>query len=264
MSQELLYEVNNGIALLTLNRPHVGNAFDAPFFKEVIGKFEDLAKDDQVKVILLAANGKVFSGGGDINKFKLMVEKKEPFDLDACYNPGRLVTAIRACPKPVVALVQGAAAGAGFGLAMACDFRIIGQSTKLVPAFNGIGLPGDNGLFYFLAQHIGPTRTLEYFALNRPIQSQEALNLGIVNEVVEDGALKDQGFDFARRLLNTPLKVFAIQKEWTNRLLYPDLAQALEQEAIGTHLSSKEPALFAAVEAFLNKEKPDFTKINDM
>lgn len=262
MYKTIELDIHDSIATISLNRPGFGNSFDKTMFEETIQTFHNLADDERVKIIILRANGKIFSGGGDINKFNKLLETREPFDLNHTLNPGRLVMAIRNNPKPVIAVVQGSAAGAGFGLAMACDYRIIGKKTKLVPAFNGIGLPGDNGLFYLLGKQIGPSKLFQYFTTNQIIRAEEAIDLGIITKSVDDEHLDKEALDFANFLLNTPLKVLSIQKDWLNRFFYPDLEAALELEAMQTHLSSKEQALFEAVGAFLRKEKPDFTRVN--
>lgn len=120
-------------------------------FREVAEVFETLNEEENVRVVVLKSTGKLFSGG-DIKIFNDILESKEPLSMELCLSPGRMVQAIRNFTRPVVVAVQGAAAGAGFGAVLACDYKIVSQSTKLVPAFNGIGLSGDSGLMYFLGK----------------------------------------------------------------------------------------------------------------
>lgn len=260
MYQNLLYEVKDKIAYVTLNRPDTANAFTEEMFNEVADVFDEIRLATEPKVVVFKSNGKLFSGGGDIKMFHDILESKEPLSMELCLSPGRMVQAIRNCDKPVIVAVQGSAAGAGFGTVLACDYRIVGENTKLVPAFNGIGLSGDSGLMYFLGKNIGPARALEFLNTKRFIDATEAKALGLASDVVPDDQLEEAAVKLAKSLLNTPLKVFAKQKDMLNKTQYAELAEATALEAINTHLSSKDADFFEAVSAFLEKRRPEFNK----
>lgn len=178
MYENILLEKNEGIATITLNRPDTANAFTLEMFREVAEVFETLNEEENVRVVVLKSTGKLFSGGGDIKMFNDISESKEPLSMELCLSPGRIVQAIRNFTRPVVVAVQGATAGAGFGAVLACDYKIVSQSTKLVPAFNGIGLSGDSGLMYFLGKNLGPAKAYEILTLKPFISAEEAKDVG--------------------------------------------------------------------------------------
>ncbi|MDO4813502.1 MAG: enoyl-CoA hydratase-related protein [Gemella sp.] len=258
MGVNTLLEKKDGLAIVTLNRPDIANAFTTEMFNEVAEVFEKLGRDTDVRVVLLKANGKLFSGGGDIKMFNEILQTKEPLSMELCLSPGRMVQAVRNCLKPVVVAVQGAAAGAGFGLALACDYRVVTESSKLVPAFNGIGLSGDSGLIYFLGKNLGPAKAYELITQQPFITSNQATDLSLVNKVVKDEELEKEALYFAEKLLAQPTKVLERQKDMLNRTFYSDLADVNLREAVNIHQSSKDEDFFEAVSAFLEKRKAEF------
>lgn len=260
MYKNLIYDLQDQVAIVTLNRPDTANAFTEEMFNEVASVFDDIGASKKSKVVILKAEGKLFSGGGDINMFRDILASKEPLSMELCLSPGRMVQSIRNCPQPVIAAVQGSVAGAGLGTVLACDYRIVGQSTKLVPAFNGIGLPGDSGLMYFLGKNLGPARAFEILTTRRFLEAAEAKELGLVTEIVADDQIESAALNLGQALLKTPLKVLAKQKDMLNKTLYSELAYANDLEAVNTHLSSKDDDFFEAVSAFLEKRPPNFNQ----
>lgn len=259
MYQHLIYEQQGEIDVVILNRPDTANAFTQEMLDEVAAVFTQIERDSPARAVILKAAGKLFSGGGDIKMFRDLLAAKAPLPVELVLGTGRMALAVRRCKKPVVAVVQGAAAGAGFGLAMACDYRILSESAKLVPAFNGIGLSGDTGLMYFLGKNLGPARTYELMTLKTALSAREAKDLGLATEVVPDDALEAQGQAFTEKLLHKPTRILERQKALLNAYFYSELETFNQEEAVAMHLSSKEEDFAEAVSAFLDKRPAKFS-----
>ena len=242
MYQHLIYEQQGEIDVVILNRPDTANAFTQEMLDEVAAVFTQIERDSPARAVILKAAGKLFSGGGDIKMFRDLLAAKAPLPVELVLGTGRMALAVRRCKKPVVAVVQGAAAGAGFGLAMACDYRILSESAKLVPAFNGIGLSGDTGLMYFLGKNLGPARTYELMTLKTALSAREA-----------------QGQAFTEKLLHKPTRILERQKALLNAYFYSELETFNQEEAVAMHLSSKEADFAEAVSAFLDKRPAKFS-----
>ena len=162
-------------------------------------------------------------------------------------------------PKPTVAAVHGAAAGAGLSLALACDFRLIARSTKITTAFAKVALAGDYGGSWFLTRIVGPARARDLYLRPRVITADEALSLGIATEVVDDDALEARALAFARELAQGPRATLAYMKQNLNRAMTGSLDEALDQEALHHILSSTTEDHREAAAAFVEKREPRFT-----
>ncbi|MBR5122965.1 MAG: enoyl-CoA hydratase/isomerase family protein [Anaerotignum sp.] len=250
----VLVEVNNGIATVSLHRPKAGNSFDGEFFKEVAAAIELCDTDEDVQVILLTGSGKNFSVGGDI-------QQMSSFDFltyDVSILSGAMTASVRKCTKPVVAVINGTAAGAGCALALACDFRIMTKKSVLMTAFSNVGLCGDSGCIYHLYHLVGLAKTIEMMALSEPIKGEEALRLGLATKMVEEDALMEEALLFAEKLKNRPLAAIAMQKKMYWDTFYHDYDAFCRLEAELFVKSSKTEDHAEAVTAFLAKRKPVF------
>ena len=250
----VLVEVNNGIATVSLHRPKAGNSFDGEFFKEVAAAIELCDTDEDVQVILLTGSGKNFSVGGDI-------QQMSSFDFltyDVSILSGAMTASVRKCTKPVVAVINGTAAGAGCALALACDFRIMTKKSVLMTAFSNVGLCGDSGCIYHLYHLVGLAKTIEMMALSEPIKGEEALRLGLATKMVEEDALMEEALLFAEKLKNRPLAAIAMQKKIYWDTFYHDYDAFCRLEAELFVKSSKTEDHAEAVTAFLAKRKPVF------
>ena len=250
----VLVEVNNGIATVSLHRPKAGNSFDGEFFKEVAAAIELCDTDEDVQVILLTGSGKNFSVGGDI-------QQMSSFDFltyDVSILSGAMTASVRKCTKPVVAVINGTAAGAGCALALACDFRIMTKKSVLMTAFSNVGLCGDSGCIYHLYHLVGLAKTIEMMALSEPIKGEEALRLGLATKLVEEDALMEEALLFAEKLKNRPLAAIAMQKKMYWDTFYHDYDAFCRLEAELFVKSSKTEDHAEAVTAFLAKRKPVF------
>ena len=250
----VLVEVNNGIATVSLHRPEAGNSFDGEFFKEVAAAIELCDANEDVQVILLTGSGKNFSVGGDI-------QQMSSFDFltyDVSILSGAMTASVRKCTKPVVAVINGTAAGAGCALALACDFRIMTKKSVLMTAFSNVGLCGDSGCIYHLYHLVGLAKTIEMMALSEPIKGEEALRLGLATKMVEEDALMEEALLFAEKLKNRPLAAIAMQKKIYWDTFYHDYDAFCRLEAELFVKSSKTEDHAEAVTAFLAKRKPVF------
>jgi 2-(1,2-epoxy-1,2-dihydrophenyl)acetyl-CoA isomerase len=174
----------------------------------------------------------------------------------ATYNP--IVSKLRAIEKPVVAQINGAAAGAGFGLALACDLRYAAEAAKFRMAFSGIGLAPDSGTSYFLPRLIGTSRAFELAALNQPLAAMEALALGLVNGVFAAEALAGAVRDVAQRLAQAPTRALGLTKRAMNRAWLATIDEALDYEAHLQEIAGRSADHQEGVAAFLEKRAPAF------
>ena len=172
---------------------------------------------------------------------------------------GQMTAAIKRCPKPVIAMVNGAAAGAGAGVAFACDFRILADNAKLILAFINLGLTGDSCSMYYLSRMIGTAKTMELMMLGKPVEADKALELGLAYKVAPADELAEVTYKFAKRLANGPTTAYGMQKAQINKFFFADLDEFLVDEGANMFNASKTSDFSEAVNAFLEKRKPTFT-----
>lgn len=261
MSELVLVEKENGIATITLNRPEQGNAFANESYIQVRQALDECGRDAAVRVVIITGNGKNFSAGGDIREFKNLIDNgvDEGIAKQEIVIAGEMSEAVLRCPKPVIAMINGAAAGAGCSLALACDFRIMAPKSRLIMAFINMGFSGDTGGIYYLTRLVGMARTTELMALGTPVDAAQALNLGLANRVSDsEETLKETTFALASQLLRRPGKAIALQKRLYYEFMYRDLRQFNIREADYMYECSQSEDHAEAVNAFLEKRKPVF------
>ena len=234
-TQDLLVRVQDGVAVLTMNRPERRNAL-SPAMLEALGRaLEEAEENDDVACVVLTGAGGAFCAGGDV---KAMAEGNgAEMDYDALVavqrrsqraTSGRL----HAMPKPTIAALPGAAAGAGLALALACDLRIAARSAVLTTAFARVGLAGDYGGTWFLTRLVGSARARELYFLSERLSAEEAERLGIINRVVDDGRLEEAALAVAARLAAGPRIALGYMKENLNRAENGDeLGECMDLEA---------------------------------
>jgi 2-(1,2-epoxy-1,2-dihydrophenyl)acetyl-CoA isomerase len=251
----LLTSTQAGSVILTLNRPERANSFNLEMVTELRHALADAEKNPQVRCVVLTGAGDVFSAGQDISEMKQgeLISYRE--HLDKTYNP--LILQIRGMGKPVIAAVNGPCAGAAFGVALACDLRIAKSSAYFVVGFGGIALAPDSGVSLFLPVYIGLGRAQEYFYSNKPIMAQQALEWGMVNQVVESNfqALVSQ---IAGSLASGPIGAFAAGKKAFNRAILPNLEDTLIYEGILQEEAGRSDEHREGVSAFLGKRAPKY------
>lgn len=258
MYKTLLYKEENQIATVTFNRPEHGNAFSEETYEEFIDVMNKIDQNEKVQAVILTGAGKYFSAGGDVQFFQKMIDEKKSVSKENVLLTGRMVKSIKQNSKVVIAAVNGVAAGAGLGLALACDFIMMGESSQLVTAFINMAFPGDTGLIYTMQQAIGTFRTTKHVMLNEPIDAKLAHEYGLTYEVVEDRELIEATTKLAEKLVSGPSNALAQQKTLMSELFYPEIDDFNEIEAEYMHLSSKSDEHKEAVDAFLTKRKPNF------
>ena len=244
------------VQTITLNRPDVLNAFNAAMHAALQGALKEAARDDEVRAVVVTGAGRGFCVGQDLTEFR-----EAPGDIGDRLRSGyhQTILAIRSLEKPVVAAVNGAAAGAGISLALACDIRVAADSASFVPAFVNIGLVPDSGGTFLVRRLLGYARAFEWLATGRRLSAAEAHAWGLVSEVVEGDALAARAAELAAELAALPTRAIG----WTKRLLdsaeTATLEEQLELEAQLQTVATQTADFREGVAAFLEKRPPKFT-----
>ena len=255
---KIIVKVEDSIGTITLNRPELGNAFAKVSYTEVRDCLEKMSEDDNVRVVVITGNGKHFSAGGDIVDFQRRIDEKTYVEYEGVITAGRMGIAPKKCEKPVIAMINGAAAGAGASLALGCDFRFMTPKSQIKMAFIGLGFPGDTGGAYFLERLVGAGKALEMMMLGEPMYGEEAARLNVA-KCVEEGKLAEETYKFAKRLANGPSQGYKWQKQLFLEAFYGDIARVNALEAAGMHATSMSADFAEAVDAFLHKRMPKFS-----
>jgi 2-(1,2-epoxy-1,2-dihydrophenyl)acetyl-CoA isomerase len=243
------------VLTLTLCRPDVLNAFNAAMHEALAAGLR-AARDPDVRAVVITGAGRGFCVGQDLAEFR-----ESPGDiaerLRSSYHPN--VLAIRALEKPVIAAVNGPAAGAGLSLACACDLRLAAESASFVPAFIGIGLVPDSGGSFFVGRLLGPARAFEWMTSNRRLGAAEAREWGLVSEVVADDALAARAAEVARGYAGAPTRGIGMTKRLFDRVHETTLEEQLELEAQLQATATRTEDFREGVAAFLEKRPPSFS-----
>ncbi|MFJ9901470.1 enoyl-CoA hydratase/isomerase family protein [Streptomyces sp. NPDC101152] len=264
MADTVLYEVSDGLATITLNRPEAMNALNIATKVALRDAVQEAAADDAVRAVLLTAAGeRAFCVGQDLKEHVgLLAQDRETGSghtmstVREHYNP--IVRALAGMPKPVVAGVNGVAAGAGFGLALVADYRIVADTAAFNTSFAGVALTADSGMSWTLPRVVGPGRAADLLLFPRSVTAQEAHELGIANRLVPAGELRAEAENVARALAEGPTVAYAAIKEATAYGLTHSLDETLDKEdELQTRAGSSDDHMIA-VQAFVNKEKPKY------
>jgi 2-(1,2-epoxy-1,2-dihydrophenyl)acetyl-CoA isomerase len=254
---QVLSEVVDGVQTITLNQPTKFNALSNAMLQGLSDALRTAERDAAVRAVVLTGAGKAFCSGADISEFNV---SDAPMDagehLRKRLSP--LVSRMRALEKPLLAAVNGVAAGAGLSLALACDLRYAAESARLVVAFVRIGLVPDAGLMYFLPRLIGPAKTLELSWTGDPVGATEAYELGMLNKVLPDDQVLQATQALAARLVRGPAKTIALIKRAVNQAHELPLERVLELEASYQTIASRDPNFTEGVNAFREKRAPRF------
>lgn len=245
------------VLTLQLNNPPV-NAFNQSLTKALQKALRQAARETQARVIVLTARGRAFSAGQDLSEMAQAREEHISYreHLFETYNP--LILQLRALPKIIIAALNGPVAGAGLGVALACDMRVATPQTYLTVGFNGIGLAPDSGVSLLLPALIGLGRAAEATFSNRPITAEEALSWGLLNRILPDETFQQETHQLAAALALGPVHAYGLTKRAFNKAVLPNLAEALDYEAHIQEIARPHPEHQEGVQAFLEKRRPNF------
>jgi len=263
MSDEkiLLTEKKNGVGIITLNRPDKLNAFSDELTFQLQDALKEMEKDKEVRAIILTAAGRGFCAGQDLQSRSIAQEMGERPSLGDSirrrYNP--IVIKLRRIEKPIIAAVNGVAAGAGASIAFACDYRIVTDKVNFIQSFTKVGLIPDSGATFILTRLVGLTKAFELMLSADKLSAEEALNLGIINKIVSEDDLMKEAVALAEKLAAGPTKAFGLTKRAVNRAVFDDLEELLEYEASLQEIAGRSDDFAEGVKAFVEKRTPQYT-----
>lgn len=264
MTDQLLEKVEDGVATLTLNNPTALNALTREIRGGLIGALHRHAGDRAIRAVVVTGAGRAFCAGGDVNEFADFAPSDEEsgFDVEGQTYGLRanteIVRLLHEMPKPTVAVIPGPAAGAGFSIAMACDFRIAAADAKLTTAFARVGLSGDYGGAFFLTQLVGAAKARELYLTADVITGAEAEKLGLVNKAVPEEVLSAEAQKLIEKLAGGPTIAMGYMKRNLNAALRGSLKDVLDLEALHMIRTFMTEDHKAAAKAYLEKCAPSF------
>ncbi|HPF90273.1 MAG TPA: 2-(1,2-epoxy-1,2-dihydrophenyl)acetyl-CoA isomerase PaaG [Flavobacteriales bacterium] len=250
---KILFSVTDDVATITLNRPDKLNSFDREMSLEVIDALDACLLDKEVRAVLLTGEGRAFSAGQDLAEAIAPDTRIEDI-LTTQYNP--IVRRIRKLPKPVVAAVNGVAAGAGANIAYACDLTLAAESANFIQSFINIGLIPDSGGTYTLPRLVGMQRAFGQMILAPKVSAKEAEAVGMIWKAVPDADLMNEATTLAKKLATMPTKAIALTKEALNRAQHTSLDTQLDHENELQSIAGRSHDYNEGVKAFLEKRKP--------
>ena len=263
-TEHLLAENNDGVAVLTLNRPEARNAMSGEMNAALQKVLADAELDHEIKCIVLTGAGKGFCAGGDV---KGMASSGDgtvgPRTIDQAIHAQRVNQRATAgklfkMPKPTIAALPGAAAGAGLSFALACDVRVMASNAIMTTAFARVGFSGDYGGTYFMAQLVGTAKAKELYYLSDRVSADEALRLGLTNWVCEPDELQAKALEIGHRISSGPTVAYRYMKENLNRALAGDVDDCMDLEATHHVHCGQTQDHKEASKAFVEKREPVF------
>lgn len=258
MNDTVLTQMHESVLEVTLNRPEAYNALNLDMMQALGETLASAAADNSIKGILLTGKGKAFCSGGDLKWMSQQSEDVGPILHRLAPQFHLSIVEIRRMEKPVVAAINGIAAGGGFSLALACDFRVLGQSALLRQAYTSSGLSIDGGGSFALPRLVGLARAMEIMAFDKPIPSEQALAWGLVTKVVPDEEVHASALAMLEELTRTALHSFAWSKKLMTDSWNHSLETQLELERQGISDCATHPNGQEGIKAFVEKRKPSF------
>jgi len=256
-SSVLLAERHGHLLLLTLNRPDRLNALSPELHEALSVQINAAAIDPEVRAVAVTGAGRGFCSGGDLgggSRERLTQEAR----IDHMLHHAEANRLLHEMPKPTIALINGAAAGAGLALALACDLRVAANDAMLTTAYSKVGLSGDHGATYFLTRLVGPSRASELMFLSGRVGAEEALAWGLVNRVVPAASFQEEGLAFARTLSEGPPVALRLMKRNIRAAVSGTLVENIEREAAAMIRCAKTEDIKEAMAARREKRKPEF------
>lgn len=258
MFETIRYDLDAAVAVITLNRPARLNAFDEQMTQETLAAFGQAGSDEAVRAIVLTGAGRAFSAGQDLEDLQRRTAAVRISDhLRNGYNA--LVLLMQQIEKPIIGAINGVAAGAGMGIALACDLRLASEQASFIQAFVKVGLIPDSGSTWLLPRLIGPARALELMMTGDRLSAQEALAWGLVNRVFPTQEFEAGVAEWAQHLAAGPTLALGLTKRAWRQALANSLAEALEIEAVLQDVTGASADSREGVLAFLQKRAPVFS-----
>jgi len=257
--ESILLRKENGVAWITLNRPEVLNACDIPTLKKLASILKEVEADKSIRCVVITGRGRAFCAGADLQAIRNRRQSGKISlhdDLREGFNP--VASRIFNMDKPVIAMVNGVAAGAGMGIAFACDIRIMSETAKFVEAFAKVGLIPDSGATYTMPRLLGLTRAIELAFSGEGIDAKEAERLGVATKVVPASLLETETRTLAEKLAEGPRGI-GLTKRAIHRALTLDFDGALDYEAQVQQIAGMSEDHEEGIRAFLEKRPPKFT-----
>jgi 2-(1,2-epoxy-1,2-dihydrophenyl)acetyl-CoA isomerase len=259
--ETLLVESAGNVCTVTLNRPDSLNSLNETMTAELATVLRELSYDPQVRCVVITGAGRAFSSGQDLGDLKKLYSNPEHVphladELRRRYNP--IITGLRDLEKPVLAAVNGVAAGAGLSLALACDLRVAADKASFIEAFVNVGLVPDSANTFFLPRLVGLGKALELCFTGDKVSAADALSLGLVNKVVPADELMKATHELAARLANLPTRAIGLMKQLLYRSFNSDLDAQLEAEALAQETAALTADHREGVMAFFEKRRANF------
>ena len=257
-SHLLVETTADGVRTITIDRPDKLNAVNNALAFSMGDALADAGADDAVRIVIITGNGRAFCAGLDLSEPPTLPSATRADRLDPYAWVGTWVQRVVACEKPVIAAVNGAAAGAGFGLALACDIRLVAQSAKMTAGYVRRGLSPDAGVSYFLPRHVGLARASDILLSGRDVEASEAMLIGLATMVIPDDEFKSAVSAYASRLAKGPPIAQALTKRLLVQSLDRPLDATLRDELTQIKVSFATNDVQEAMKAFREKRMPTF------
>jgi 2-(1,2-epoxy-1,2-dihydrophenyl)acetyl-CoA isomerase len=264
--EKIVFSHEDHVAIISMNRSESYNALDMEFAAKFADALDRCATDPGIRAIVVTGNGKAFCAGGDLRDVALGSDEYASHEPKAAAERmrelatglNRLILGIRRSDKPVIAAINGVAAGAGFSIAMACDLRIAAESAKFKQAYTSGGMTPDGGWTLFVPMQVGYARTMELLLLDEGISAQKALALGIVNEICPGEELLSRALEWGHKIASGSAHAFAASKKLIGKTCFPDLEAALDRECRSITEAVLGTDGQEGIASFLEKRPPNF------
>ncbi|KMY68380.1 hypothetical protein AAU61_01435 [Desulfocarbo indianensis] len=259
--QTLLLEDRGPVRIITLNRPGIFNPLDIVSGPELVDALERADREASVRALVLTGAGKAFAAGGNVREMgEGLARGDDPaeFFCEVAAVLNRSIITLRRHSKPIVCAMNGVASGGGLGWALSCDLIVMAQSARFDPGYIRIAVNPDGGSSVLVSRLLGSKRAAAFFMLGQPIDSQTALQWGMVNQVAPDGEVLEAALALAGKLAKGPAQAMAATKALLNQALFGDLESILENERRTILELCRQPDFAEGIRAFFEKRKPDF------
>lgn len=257
--EDVLLERNNGVVVLTLNRPEKLNAFTPGIRVSLKRILDDVEFDDDAKVLVITGEGRAFGAGADLSTADRMSEEYQPSNRhERLQSRFGWVSQMRTMNTPIIAAINGVTAGGGMALAMACDIRVCADTARFVTGYNNIAVVPDVGATWLLTHLVGPSRALKWFWTNESVSSEEAYRTGLVDEVVPLDQLMERTMEIASRIAEGPSIALELTKRAVYKSLHLDLATHVDMELYLQGFTTDSEDRKEGGIAFREKRKPEY------